>query len=86
MRCYLMTGAVIATIISGGSPAKADCQDAVRSYNSAIEDISSSLRRYANCVSSSRGNDECSSEFRRIRSAHNDFESAVSQHRSECQD
>jgi hypothetical protein len=54
------------------------CRDAIDQYNSAVSDISSYLRRYANCVSGSQGRDDCYSEFRRLKSAQDDFESAVS--------
>jgi hypothetical protein len=64
--------------------ARADCNDAVNTYNSAISDISSTLRRYTSCVSNSNGHDDCSSEFRRLRSAQSDFESAVSDYEREC--
>jgi hypothetical protein len=60
------------------------CQDAVAQYNSAISDISSALRRYMSCVSSSNGHDDCSSEFRRLKSAQSDFEDAVSKYGLEC--
>jgi hypothetical protein len=62
----------------------ADCQDAISQYNSAISDISTALRRYTNCVSGSNGHDDCSSEFRRLKSAHSDFEDAVSKYGLEC--
>ncbi len=64
---------------------RADCRDAIDRYNSAISDISSYLRRYTNCVSGSQGQDDCSSEFRRMKSAQDDFESAVSDYRSYCE-
>ena len=61
-----------------------ECEDAISQYNSAISDISTTLRRYTNCVSSSNGRDDCSSEFRRLKSAQSDFEDAVSKYGSEC--
>lgn len=61
------------------------CQDAIRSYSGAVDEISSTLRRYASCVESSRGQDDCSFEFGRIRSAQWDFESAVSSYKNECE-
>jgi hypothetical protein len=64
--------------------ARADCNNAVNTYNSAISDISSTLRRYTSCVSNSNGHDDCSSEFRRLRSAQFDFESAVADYEREC--
>jgi tetratricopeptide (TPR) repeat protein len=64
---------------------RAACREAIDRYNSAINDISSYVRRYANCVSNSRGRDNCYSEFRRLKSAQDDFESAVSNYRSDCE-
>lgn len=65
-------------------PAKADCDSAVSSCNSAVSEIESYLRRYTRCLSSSNGSDDCSSEFRRLRSAQSDFESAVSGYQAYC--
>jgi hypothetical protein len=67
-----------------GHASVTDCQEAISQYNSAISDISSALRRYSNCLSSSRGHDDCYSEFRRLKSAQDDFESAVSKYGTEC--
>lgn len=62
----------------------AECRDAVDDYNSALDDVSGALRSYADCVSGSDGHDDCYSEFSRLRSAQDDFESAVSDYQSEC--
>jgi hypothetical protein len=64
--------------------ATANCSDATSTYNSAISDISDSLKRYTRCLSSSNGHDDCSSEFRKLKNAQSDFESAVSEYESEC--
>ena len=66
--------------LSGAS----ECRSAVDRYNSVLDDVGTSLRRYANCVSGSRGHDDCSSEFHHLRSDQDDFESAVSEIHSEC--
>ena len=63
----------------------AACKDAIDQYNSARSDIADTLRRYASCAANSDGHDDCSSEFRRLKSAQDDFESAVSEYESECQ-
>lgn len=61
-------------------PASAnDCSGAVDNYNSTTSDLSGYLRRYANCLSSSSGRDDCALEFRRVKNSQSDFESAVSQ-------
>ena len=65
-------------------PATADSSDATDTYNSAIPDVSDALKRYTRCLSSSNGHDDCSSEFRRLKNAQSDFESAVSGYESEC--
>jgi hypothetical protein len=64
--------------------ATANCSDATDTYNSAISDVSEALKRYTRCLSSSNGHDDCSSEFRRLKNAQSDFESAVSEYESEC--
>jgi hypothetical protein len=61
-----------------------DCQDTISRYNSAIDDVASTLKRYSSCVSSSNGKDDCSSEFHRLKTAQSDFEDAVNAVRSEC--
>ena len=61
-----------------------ECQDAIESYNSATEDVSTALRGYSNCVSNSEGKDDCSVEFGSLRSAQDDFESAVSIYGADC--
>ncbi|RWI41189.1 MAG: hypothetical protein EOQ93_31965 [Mesorhizobium sp.] len=77
----------IATITAPAGNAWADaedCQNAIASYNSATSDISYTLKRYANCVGDSQGKDDCDFEFRKLKSAQDDFESAVSDYRSNC--
>jgi hypothetical protein len=61
-----------------------ECNDAVDNYNSALSDVGDTLKRYANCVSDSQGHDDCSIEFSQLKSAQDDFESAVSEYESEC--
>ncbi len=62
-----------------------ECQDALDQYKTAASDVSDHLRTYANCISDSRGHDDCSSEFSGLRSAQDDFETAVSAYESDCQ-
>ena len=75
-------------ILAAASPANAadDCQSAVSEYNSAVQSINYTLSRYARCITGSRGTDDCSTEFRRLKSAQSDFESAVSGYQAYCQD
>jgi hypothetical protein len=62
-----------------------ECQEAITDYKSARSDISTALQLYANCVASSDGHDDCSSEFEALKSAQDDFEDAVSRYDSDCQ-
>lgn len=62
----------------------ADCGEAIEGYNSAISEIEYQMGRYTRCLSDSAGEDDCNSEFRRLRSAQGDYESAVSGYRDEC--
>lgn len=71
-----------------GTPAMAateECIAARESYNSAGDALSSNMRRYGRCLSSSQGQDDCSSEFRTVRNAQSEFETAVSGYQSDCQ-
>lgn len=84
MRSLGIVALGAAFVLSLTVAARADCDDAVQSYNSAISDIQSYLKRYTNCLSSSNGSDDCSSEFRRLRSAQSDYGSAVSSYQQYC--
>jgi hypothetical protein len=62
----------------------AECNEAIASYNSAIEEVSNTMKRYLRRLSESEGHDDCSSEFRRLKSSQSEFEIAVSNYGSEC--
>ncbi len=51
-------GATLLTSTTSTLAGRADCEDAISSYNSAVTDISATLRRYNNCISASQGRDE----------------------------
>jgi hypothetical protein len=73
---------------SAGHLAHADadeCHEAVEHYNSVLSDVSHSLKRYANCVASGAGHDDCSTEFRHLKGDQDDFESAVSDIENNCE-
>ena len=50
-----------------------------------MSDIGSALTRYARCLRLSDGRDDCSSQFRQLKSAQADLESAVSQIEAYCE-
>ncbi len=82
------TAILILSVILGTGTAfannKEECHEAKDTYGSAIDDVETALKRYADCVQSSQGHDDCESEFRRLKSAQEDFESAVNEIEDEC--
>lgn len=57
---------------------RSDCADARDRANSAASDLSGYARRLQRCADSGDFTDDCSTEFRRVKYAHGDYESAVS--------
>ena len=60
------------------------CQDAQDRAESAASELADRARKLRNCAESQDYTDECDTEFRRVRSAHGDYESAVSSVKSDC--
>ena len=54
------------------------CRDAQERAESAASELADRARKLRNCAEAQDYSDDCSSEFRRVRSAHSDYESAVS--------
>jgi len=87
MRGTFLLGIMLCGLIPSAATADQEgCSDAVDQYNSALGDVETTVRRYVNCIGSSQGKDDCSWAFARLRSAQSDFESAVSDISSECDD
>jgi hypothetical protein len=88
MYRIVIVAAVVTAAVTNNRPARAgpdECKFAIDSYNSVVEEVSNTMKRYSRCVSDSQGHDDCSSEFRRLNSSQSDFETAVSNYGSECQ-
>jgi hypothetical protein len=66
------------------SGASSDCRDAKSRAESAASELATYARRLRNCAEAQDYSNDCSSEFRRTRSAHGDYESAVSSVNSYC--
>lgn len=67
---------------SNKSPA---CRDALTRAENAASELADYARRLRNCAEAQDYTDDCSTEFRRARSAHSDYEDAVSSVSSNCQ-
>jgi len=61
-----------------------ECRDAKDQAESARTELEDYTRKLYRCVGDNDLTDDCYSEFRRVRSAHGDFESAVSEVQSSC--
>jgi hypothetical protein len=82
MRCQAVVSLFVLLSCSGG--ASADCPEARDHYLAVVEEIREYLGRYVQCITSSHGLEDCSSEFRRLSNAQSEFEKAVEEFRSEC--
>jgi hypothetical protein len=60
------------------------CRDAQQQAESAASELADRAKKLQNCAESQEYSEDCSTEFRRVRSAHSDYESAVSSVQSEC--
>lgn len=65
----------------GKSPA---CRNAINEARNAASDLADQASRLKRCAEAEDFQEECSSEFSRTRSAHSDYESAVSDVGSNC--
>lgn len=62
-----------------------ECRDAWDRASSAADEVASGAIRLKSCVETGDFRDECYSAFRRVKNAHSDYESAVSDVNSYCQ-
>jgi len=60
------------------STGSSECRNAKNQAESAASDLANYARRLRNCAEAQDYSDDCSSEFSRARSAHSDYEDAVS--------
>jgi hypothetical protein len=63
-----------------------DCRYTVIQYNSVLENIKTYLTRYANCLSTSKGQSDCSTYFQGLTRAQSEFVTAVLEYQMECSD
>ena len=84
-KCVLVFTLAICLCQTGFANADpSECREATVRYNRATKEISEYLRIYTDCVWSSRGRNDCSSEFSSLEDAQHDFEKAVSRYRKDC--
>ena len=67
-----------------GNDKSPDCQDARSRAESSASELADYARRLRDCAESQDYNDDCSSEFRRVKNSYSDYESAVSSVGSYC--
>lgn len=69
---------------AGDSGQSQECGNARRSAENAASDSEGYARRYLQCIEGRDFSDDCDSEFRRIKGAQDDYESAVSNVQRAC--
>lgn len=74
---FVAAFAFVLTICASATADPEGCHEAVDQFKSARSEVADGIRAFASCISSSDGHDDCSSEFSRLRSAEDDFESAM---------
>jgi hypothetical protein len=79
-----VAAAAAVSVVAPASGQSEQCRDAIEQYNSSVEDIRRALTRYAQCVAQSEREEDCSSEFNQLESAHGEFEQAVTEHQRYC--
>ena len=62
----------------GQGSVNSECREARARAESAASDLADYARRLRNCAEAQDFSDDCSTEFRRVRNAHSDYEDAVS--------
>jgi len=82
VRCQIVVALFL--LLSSGTGASAECAEARDHYLSAVDGVREYLGRYVQCVTTSNGLEDCSSEFRRLSNAHTEFEKAVEEFRADC--
>ena len=83
VRCQIVVVALF-LLLSSGTRASAECAEARDHYLSAVDGVREYLGRYVQCVTTSNGLEDCSSEFRRLSNAHTEFEKSVEEFRADC--
>jgi len=85
----IFAGAAVVFALSTSAAAQygygTECEDARSRAESVASDLSSYARRLEQCADNQDFSDDCYTEFRRVKSAHGDYESAVSEVSSYCE-
>lgn len=77
----------VAALAFSPSPSGAyasDCKEAHSKFSDAFRDVQYALNRYVRCMNNTDGTDDCSIEFRRLKYAQGDIETASSDIQSNC--
>jgi hypothetical protein len=76
---------LIVVALAAAQAAQADeCADAVNDYNAVLPRLNDATQRFNTCIADSKGMDDCSAAFRRLRAAHDEFSSAVAVYVKQC--
>ncbi|WKW50123.1 hypothetical protein [Rhodomicrobium lacus] len=86
MNFPVKTIVLLASLVlaSAASAARPECDVAADLYNQQVENVAEKMAAYRQCFAESEGNDDCAKEFKRLRSAQDDLESAVGDVQNYC--
>jgi hypothetical protein len=84
MKTLLAAAALAALTLTASSARAGACHDAKQTAATAADELESTSRRLMSCASNHNFSDDCYSEMLRVKSAHDDYEAAVSNVSTEC--
>jgi hypothetical protein len=76
---------LVALTLTSPPIADRDCRAGSERYEDAISEVVDALRAYEKCILSSQKQDDCTSQWDELDSAHDEFADAVSEYPSGCE-
>jgi hypothetical protein len=81
-----LRAAALAAAVMGTPAAFADeCGDTVRDYNTVLSRLTDAIEQFSSCIADSKGMNDCSGPFGRLRSVHSQFASVVAIYSKQCE-
>jgi len=81
----MRTVTLVVSLASAQFAVADECGDTVRDYNSVLSKLTDAMEQFSTCVADSKGMDDCSKQFVRLRLVHNQFASVVAIYSKQCQ-
>jgi hypothetical protein len=81
----LRAAAFAAAVMSAPAVFADECGDTVRDYNAVLSRLTDAIEQFSICIADSKGLDDCSGPFGRLRSVHGQFASVVAIYSKQCE-